>query len=174
MMVSHPANKLKQRLNLTLALLCLYAVFLGERISAQPTGNINIHSSAEYADFIRAIAIPTALAETQPGDFVKFLRIGKNKDGEVVVSGIGLLPIGQHAGADLGEEADVFAIAHVHHKLMKQAPLREDALTVRGLGVPNFVISSDGQVIWEVGIVEGNDMYREIGPRGSGEWKALK
>jgi hypothetical protein len=174
MTVSHPANRWKQRLSITVALLCLHSAFLGERISAQPTANINIHASAEYADFVRAIAVPTALAETRPGDFVKFIRLGKNKDGEVLVTEIGLLPIDQHAGIGVGEKADAFVIAHVHHKLMKQAPQWEDALTVRELGVPNFVISFDGQLTWEVGIVEGNDMYREIGPREPGVWKALR
>lgn len=157
-----------------MVLLCLYVVFFGEPIAAEPTGKLDIQSSAEYADFIRAIAAPTALAETPPGDFVKFLRIGKNEVGEVVVLGIGLLPNNEHASADLDEGTAVFAIAHVHHKLMKQAPVREDALTVRGLGVPNFVISSDGRAVWEVGIVAGQDMYREIGPKSPGVWRALE
>jgi len=168
------ANRWKLSRNVTLALLCLYTVILGEPISAQTHVNLDALASAEYADFIRAIAVPTALAETPPGDFVKFLRIGKNENGEVVVRGIGLLPIHSHAGADPGEMVEVLAIAHVHHKLMNQAPVREDALTVRGLGVPNFVISSDGQRIWEVGIVGGKDMYRDIGSKNAGAWTVLE
>ena len=173
-MLSRITDKSKSRLSITLVPVCLSAVLLGERISAQPNDKLDIQASEEYANFIRAIAVPTALAETRPGDFVKFLRMGKNEHGEVVVRGIGLLPINEHASAELDEGAEVFVIAHVHHRLMNQAPVREDALTVRGLGVPNFVISSDGQAIWEVGIVAGRDMFREIGPKGPGEWKVLE
>ena len=172
-MRSHDENKWRISFH-AMVLLCLTAVFFGEGISAKPKGELDIQASAEYADFIRAIAVPTALAETRPGDFVKFIRIGKNEIGEVVVLGIGLLPITEHASAGLDEGSAVLVIAHVHHKLMNQVPVREDALTVRGLGVPNFVISSDGRAVWEVGIVAGQGMYREIGPKSSGEWKVLE
>jgi hypothetical protein len=168
------ANQWKLSRNVSLALLCLHTVVLGEPISAHTHVNLDTHASAEYAEFIRAIAVPTALAETPPGDFVKFLRIGKNENGEVVVRGIGLLPINSHAGADPGEMVEVLVIAHVHHKLMNQTPVREDALTVRALGVPNFVISSVGRRIWEVGIVGGKDMYRDIGSKKAGAWTVLE
>ena len=168
-------TKRKRSLSVLMAWFGLHLVFLGLPASAQPTDKLDIHASAEYADFIRAIAIPTALAETQPGDFVKVLRIGKNQDGEIVVRGIGLLSIDRHApDADPNEGADVTVIAHVHHKLMNQNPVKEDALAVRRLGVPNFVISSDGRLIWEVGIVSGSEMYREISPKRIGEWMELK
>jgi len=168
-------TKRKRSLNVSMVLFGLHLVLLGLPIAAQTTDKLEIHAEADYADFIRAIAIPTALAETRPGDFVKFLRIGKNQDGEIVVRGIGLLSIDQHApDADIAEDADVIVIAHVHHKLMNQKPVKEDALVVRRLGVPNFVISSDGQHIWEVGIVSGGDMYREISAKSIGQWVELK
>ena len=154
--------------------LCLCTALLAGRSPAQTEGNLEISASAEYADFIRAIAGPTALAETPPGNFVKFLRLGKNENGEVVVRGMALLPLNGHAPADLEEGAEAFVIAHVHHKLMNQRPVRDDALTVRSLGVPNFVISADGREIWEVGVVAGLDMYREIGAKSSREWKVLE
>jgi hypothetical protein len=160
--------------NVAVSLLFICALLAGQRVSAQAKAELNIQASAEYANFIHAIAIPTALAETAPGDFVKFLRVGKNNDGEVVVLGIGLLPINEHAAADLVQAAEVTVIAHVHHKLMNQAPVREDAITVRRLGVPNFVISFDGKAVWEVGIVAGKDEYREIGPNSFGQWKVLR
>ena len=168
------ATKRKRSLNAWMTLLGLHTVFLGSPLlhASDPP---DIHASNEYADFIRAIAIPTALAETRAGDFVKFLQIGKNEGGEVVVRGIGLLAVDQHApGSDLDGGADVTVIAHVHHKTMVQNPVMEDALAVRRLGVPNFVISFDGQLIWEVGIISGKEMYREIGQKRMGQWMELK
>lgn len=167
------AERSKVRRHSSLAFLGLCGLLLGERSMTQSKGNSDIQASAEYADFIRAVAVPTALAETRPGEYVKFLRLGKNDGGEIVVLGIGLLPLNEHASAELEEGASVSAIAHVHHKLVSQTPVRDDALTVRGLGVPNFVISHDGRAIWEVGVIAGQDMYRAIGPENPGEWKRL-
>jgi hypothetical protein len=159
---------------LTTALLSLCAALLAAQSAATSKSNLDIQASAEYSDFIRAVAAQTALAETRPGDFVKFFWLGKNESGEVVVMGISLLPIDAHAEAELEKGRQVFAIAHVHHRRMNQAPVKEDALTVRGLGVPNFVIGADGQSVWEVGIVGGQDMYREVGLKNPGKWKALE
>jgi hypothetical protein len=168
-----PRTRLRHNVSVALCL-CLAVLPLTERSAAQPEGKREIHASSEFADFIRAVAVPTALAETQPGNFVKFLRLGKNREGEVVVLGIALLPLNEHASAELEEDADVLAIAHVHHELMIQAPSMDDAVTVRGLGVPNFVISHDGRAIWEVGVVAGQDVYRQIGTEKSEEWKVLE
>jgi len=173
-MNSHVTDKFSVPRNLAAMLLCLCASLLAGRSSAQPEGGREISASPEYAEFIRAIAASTALAETPPGNFVKFLRLGKNENGEVVVRGIALLPLNEHATADPKEGADIVVIAHVHHKMMKQRPVREDALTVRMLGIPNFVISADGGAIWEVGVVAGRDMYREVGAASSGEWRVLE
>jgi len=173
-MHSQPIFGRRIRRNVRIAFLCLSALLLGERSAARPEDKREIQASSEYADFIRAVARPTALAETQPGNFVKFLRLGKNREDEVVVLGIALLPLNVHASADLEEGAEVLVIAHVHHEQMSQVPTKDDALTVRGLGVPNFVISSDGRTIWEVGVVAGQDRYREIGAEKAGEWKVLE
>jgi hypothetical protein len=153
----------------------LCTLLLGLLIPAQASDQRDIYSSVEYVHFIQAIAIPTARAETRPGDFVKFLQIGKNEDGEVVVSNIGLLSIGEHAmEINFDGGADVIVVAHVHHKLMEQSPTKEDGVTVRRLGIPNFVISADGQLIWEVGIVSGKAMYRDASPKRDGHWMVLK
>jgi hypothetical protein len=164
-----------RRLNVRISLAVLHTVLVGSFMPVQASDVRDIYASAEYGDFVSAIAIPTALAETQEGDFVKFIQIGKNQKGELVVRGIALLSIGEHAPAtSLNEGADVIVIAHVHPKLMDQRPTGEDARTVRRLGVPNFVISADGRLVWEVGIVSGRAMYREISPRHNSQWKTLE
>lgn len=167
-------TKRKRSLNAWMTLSGLHTVFLGSPL-LHASDRPDIHASIEYANFIREIAVPTALAETPAGDFVKFLQMGKNQGGEVVVRGIGLLSVDQHAPeSDLDDGADVTVVAHVHHKTMAQNPVKEDALAVRRLGVPGFVISFDGRLIWEVGIISGKEMYREIGQKRIGQWMELK
>ena len=153
----------------------LPTVLLGLVMSVHAGDTRDIYAAVEYGDFVQAIAIPTALAETRPGNFVKFIQIGKNQNGEVVARGIALLPIGEHApGTGFTKETGVTVLAHVHHKLMEQRPTTEDARTVRRLGMPNFVISADGQLVWEVGIVSGKAVYREISQKHSSQWMDLE
>ena len=135
----------------------------------------DIHTSDEYLRFIRAIAVQTALAETSTSEVVKLLLLGPGGNGEVLVLKLGLLTGNAHAHTDeFSAGLNVALIAHVHHRGMKQAPRAEDSLAVRQYGIPNIVISSDGERIWEVGVVADRDVYREVGASGVGDWQDIE
>lgn len=129
----------------------------------------------KYIEFVRGIAVQTALAETSASDVVKLLLLGAAENGEVLVLKIGLLTDNAHAhDADFSSGLDVAVIVHVHHTKMQQAPGVHDSLTVHHHGVPNIVIGSDGRQIWEVGVVAGKDVYREIGASHVGSWQGIE
>src|SRR5262245_52350697 len=89
-------------------------------VAAQPS---DIHTSDEYLQFVRAIAVQTALAETNGSDLVKLLLLGPGATGDVRVLKLGLLTGNAHAHTDeFSSGLNVAVIAHVHHGGMKQAP----------------------------------------------------
>jgi hypothetical protein len=121
----------------------------------------------KYIDFVRAIASQTALAETQDKDAVKFLSLGAGASGEVVVIRIGL---GKDHGSSFEPGPGARAIAHVHNHQMSVKPEAADFDALRLLKLRSFVISADGNQIWEIALVGGKEQYRAILPSGVGEW----
>jgi hypothetical protein len=149
-----------------LGLIVLVSISCPVAWSADTQGDVGV-SDNKYIVVIRAIARETALAETEDKDAVKFLSLGVNAAGEVVVRRIGL---GKDHGTSFPLAPGEEAFAHVHNRQMSPKPEAADFGVLRRLKVPSFVISADGNDIWEVAVVGGKERYRPILPSGVGDW----
>jgi hypothetical protein len=134
--------------------------------AVEPYGNIGVSTPAAI-DFIRATAKSTALAPTPQKNAVKFIALGVDSSGTIVVTTIAL-------GIDHGESfkppADAIAVAHVHNGDMSAKPAAADYLALREHRLPSFVISADGETIWEVAVLGGVNRYRPVLPSYVGAW----
>jgi hypothetical protein len=124
----------------------------------------------KYIDFIRAIAKSNALAKTRDPDAVKFISLGASTAGEVVVLRIA---VGWDHGSSFEPGAGAIAVAHVHTRRMSTKPESADFEALRLLKVRGFVISADGENIWEITIIAGKEQYRPILPSVVGDWIPL-
>lgn len=122
---------------------------------------------AKYMDFLRATAKATALAKTKYHEAVKFLALGENESGAVMVLGMALT---RDHGASLQPPSDATALAHVHHRKMANKPESADFDALRQHQLQSFIISADGEHIWEIAINDESQQYRAIHPSGVGEW----
>jgi len=100
----------------------------------------------------------------------KFLVLGKNASGEVIVMRIGVLT-GQGGSISVRGAG---AVAHVHYKGLVQRPDGADHSAVKFKGIPSFVIGQKGRKVWEVGRQDGNYMYRTVHRSKPGNWKTFK
>jgi Cu/Zn superoxide dismutase len=149
-------------------------LFLAPSLSVHSQGSSDIASSDSLIAFAQAIARPTALAETEDSSSVKFILVVM-KDGKPVVGRIALLANDEHAAsAEFASGLSPVLMIHVHHSGMAQEPQSGDWYTVRAYGIPNIVVSSDGEKLWEAGVVAGKDVFRDISTSVSGPWRPMK
>ncbi|MES2324778.1 MAG: hypothetical protein V4633_21165 [Pseudomonadota bacterium] len=148
----------------TLSLLCVQLA-----CAAEPQKDIGVSTSAEI-DFIHGTAKFTALAPTRLKNAVKFIALGLDSAGTVVVTA---MAVGIDHGASFKPPADASAVAHVHHRDMPAKLEAADYLALRVLGLPCFVISADGEAIWEIAVLGGVSKYRPVLPSHVGEWVEL-
>jgi hypothetical protein len=134
--------------------------------AVEPQRDIGVSTSAAI-DFIRGTAKITALAPTRQKNAVKFMALGVDSSDTVVVTTIA---VGIDHGASFKPPADAIAVAHVHNSDMPDKPEPADYLALRVLGLPSFVISADGEAIWEIAVLGGVNKYRPVLPSHVGEW----
>ena len=151
--------------------LALMFVAMSSSAVSRETGG-EIRCTKQLIEFAQAVAAPTALAESGDEQSVKLMLVGM-KRGMPVVSRVGLLPSNTHGPAKEFARGSPVLMIHVHHEGMLQAPHLEDAASVRELGIPNVIVSADGQSIWEVGIIGGEAVYRDISTEDLGPWQPL-
>lgn len=131
----------------------------------------DILSNETLIAFAKAVARPTALAATEDPDSVKFILVVM-KDGKPAVGRVALLPNNAHAAPqEFARGHHPVLMIHVHHEGMSQEPQREDAEPVRAFGIPSMIISSNGEKLFEVGVINGTDAFRDISAAESGPWQ---
>jgi hypothetical protein len=145
----------------TLLLLCARPAY-----AVEPQKEIGVSTSGAI-DFIRETAKVTALAPTQQKNYVKFLALGADASGEVFVT---TMAVGFDHEAPFKPPADTVAVAHVHPGGMSAKPEAADYVALRTMGLPSFMISADGEAIWEIAILGGVNKYRRVLTSGVGEW----
>ncbi len=130
-----------------------------------------VEAPADLQTFVKAIAPATARAKIGGRDqkFEKVLTFGRNQDGQIVVTSIGL--VGRQGGA-YPIPSGTIGVAHVHYRGLRQAPHGADYQSVKAYGISGFVIGYSGKV-WEIGYDDtGGYVQRRINASGrSGKWK---
>jgi RHS repeat-associated protein len=140
------------------------------------TGTHDVTSDQKYIDFLEGVSEATAKAALAKGagQAEKFLVLGENDTGDVVVLRIGAYS-GQ--GGSLGTVAQLQgegarAVAHVHYNGLVQGPDGSDHSAVKFAGIPSFVIGRYGTQFWEVGRIDNQFMQRrhEVGDDPPDKW----
>jgi hypothetical protein len=117
---------------------------------------VDISATPEIYKFVTAVASVTAKARLGPGTtpptkISKYLTIGKQGNEDAVVTSIGVVM----AGEDLPLlQSDTVAVLRVQAKDECQVPHGNEYLPLQR-GISSFVVSYNGENIWEIGIVRG-------------------
>ncbi len=149
---------------------CVLAVAsLAPCLAAQPPATMQL-ADVQYGEFIRGVARQTAQAKTRDPDAVKLLGLGINESGHIVVTEIAL---GTDHGASFEISDRTVVVAHIHNQHMSPGPEFADFAALKILARPCFVISVDGEKVWEIAVLEGSNKYREVMQSGFGEWQAI-
>ena len=138
--------------------------------SDSPTGERTSVPADIYA-MVAAIAPATAQAKIGGVQtFEKAVTIGRNANGEPVVTSIGVVSRGGHPTLPDGTLAVLFA----HYQGQCGAPSGEDDYPAKN-GVATFVVGASGANLWELGYAHGTTAVRLVKKPGSfGDWEAFQ
>jgi len=154
-----------------LSLVGAFAPFSGSHAETKVV-QVDVSATPEIYKFITAIASMTAKAPAANGTRPrKYLTIGKKGDEEAFVSSIGVL-------ASDGESPflppDTVAVLRVQAEDGCQVPHDNEYLPLQR-GISTFIVSHDGENIWEIGIVRGVVSIRLVRSATEfGEWEPYK
>jgi hypothetical protein len=139
--------------------------------SATADSVIAAASAPDVYPFIAAIAKVTAGAQIQ-GDqrFEKVVTFGRNASGELVVTTLEALNVGQRPQLPSG----TLGVMIVHYQGQCGPPLASDDYAA-SQGLLDFVVSSTGEDIWEVTASDGASEVRSVeGPGRFGPWEKFQ
>ncbi|NQD35701.1 hypothetical protein HPT27_01625 [Permianibacter sp. IMCC34836] len=156
--------------SLLLAISTFPSICAGATDTDQLRQNIGV-SEVKYINVVREIAKPTALAPIRVKNGVKFMSLATNSTGEVVVQNA---VIGFDHGGSFQPAPGTAVVVHVHNSEMSPKPDPADYAALREYELPCFIISSDGENIWEIAIIDGMNKFRAIQSSGIGEWVDFK
>ena len=153
-------HRLLRRLGAALVLAVGVSGVAGGTETAIQIGTAPFHATPDVYDFVLAIAKPTATAQVRGGKARRAVTIGRNPQGELVVTSLQLLGKGQQPEFPDG----TVAILIVHVPSECQPPYGDDA---QGLmkRIYTFVADSTGGSVWEIGYVGGRGSFHLVKAR---------
>jgi hypothetical protein len=95
------------------------------------------------------------------------MSLGLNSAGVVVVTGIAIV---RNHDMPFNTPHETKVVVHVHHGEMSANPEAADYVDLRKHRLPSFIISADGENIWEIAMIGGVNKYRAVLPSSIGEW----
>jgi hypothetical protein len=145
-----------------------------DKVNNKPSSSdSDIEADEDVISFMRTVAPATAKARTKVAG-EKFMALGRNEKGEVIVLKIGIVT---GSGGEFSIPGNTVALAHVHYKGIKEqnrpGPGDHDAVK---MGLSMFMINYNGRKVVEVGRqknVKGKFNYRLI-RGGSSDWREFK
>jgi YD repeat-containing protein len=136
--------------------------------SEKPTSVQNVSSDPQVRQFILDIAELTRAAKLSGGQqYEKFLTVGRNSTGELIVTSIAALP----QGATWTPPSGTITHLHIHHNDLYQPPHAADDAYARTRGKASFVVGGQDRNLYEVGRQNGQSAVRLIKNNGVlGTW----
>jgi len=137
----------------------------------QPTTALSVESQSDVRLLMAEIANPTRRASLSGGqDFEKFVTVGRNGAGELIVTSIAAV----RQGARWTPPAGTVTHLHVHFggpNGLYQPPHGADDEYARVRGRASFVVGGEDKKLYEVGRQNGQSVVRTIGKGGAfGSW----
>jgi hypothetical protein len=153
------------------ALAAVCAIAAASIARADDTTGANSHTPADVYAMVAAIAPSTAQAKLRGAQtFEKVVTIGRNANGEPVVTSMQVLSPGAKPTMPDGTLAVLFA----HYEGQCGAPSGADDYPATN-GVETFVVSASGANVWEIGFAHGTTSVRLMKSPGSfGDWEAFQ
>lgn len=132
-----------------------------------------VAASAEVAASIQTFAAITVENAPDPAEGTdRFLIVERNDQGNVMLTSIGSIPSQTAMPLLPGKDG----IVRIRYDLPRRtaAPLPMDGAYAAEHGAPIFIYNERHHIMWEVGLVGGTPMFREIDQGGNGgDWQAF-